>query len=114
MLRTTRTKKVTGVSTVFTRCPDCGKLLRVAVDYQENGRFKKTDYTFIIIDNINIYYQLYNFSFYYPMAQARIDSEAAEAKRKASQQKPEAASVVHDASAAENTGTSRMRQFGAV
>ena len=45
MLRTTRTKKVTGVSTVFTRCPDCGKLLRVAVDYQKNGRFKKADYT---------------------------------------------------------------------
>ena len=46
MMRTTRTRKVNGVSTVFTRCPDCGKLLRVAVDYpKKNKGFETTDYT---------------------------------------------------------------------
>ena len=46
MLRTTRTKRVTGVSTVFTRCPDCGKLLRVAVNFpKKNKGFETTDYT---------------------------------------------------------------------
>lgn len=45
-MKTKKANNVTGVATIFTRCPDCGKLLKVSVNFRKRNKgFTTTNHT---------------------------------------------------------------------